>query len=91
MRGHESTRADCCVPPHRLEFSDTVNSMICWFQFERQDGTHLFGSDPLCRASLMNCKYITVTPPLSQCLFFRGENNAWAKTAGRFIIKTDGN
>jgi hypothetical protein len=37
-----------------VEISPTLqNSMIVWFQFERQDGTLVFGSDPLSRASLL--------------------------------------
>jgi hypothetical protein len=74
---------------HRRDFSDPFNSMIVWFQFERQDGTHL-SEATRSHASLLGDKYNTVEPPSSQCLFFRGENDSRAQTAARGVVKADG-
>ena len=64
--------------------------MIVWFQFEREDGTYLLESDPLKTLPSLSCKYNTVTLPASQCLFFRGENDAGMQTAARIVVKADG-
>jgi hypothetical protein len=91
MRGH-GTRADNLCVRRIVEMSPTLrDSMIVWFQFERQDGTLVFGSDPLARASLsMASKYSTVTLPASQCLFFRGENYARSQSAAVGVVKAHG-
>ncbi len=74
---------------HRRDFSDPCSSMSLRFQFEREDGA-LFSEATRSHASLMGLEYNTGTLPISQCLFFRGENDAWAKTATRGVIKADG-
>ena len=87
MRGLHARRL--CVRRIVENFSDPCNSMIVWFQFERQDGTHP-AEATRSSASLMGVKYSTVTLAASQCLFFRGENDAGAQTSARRIIKADG-
>ena len=81
-----------CVPPHRRDVSDPskFNDLLV-SKFERQDGTPLFGSDPLTRFPQWREKYNTATLPASQHLFFRGENHAWVQTATGGIVKPDSN
>ena len=64
--------------------------MIVWFQFERQDGTHLMESDPLKTLPSWDASITQSLYPQVNAYFSGEKNDAGMQTAARVVVKADG-